>query len=327
MIGINKISIIIPVFNASAFLRECIESILSQSFRDFELLLINDGSKDDSGSICDEFANKDSRIKVFHQANCGVSVTRNVGLDKANGEWIVFADADDIMLPDALEILYATAIQYNPDIIEGSTKVMVNEEISPLYVNNYKQNNDPLISMGHPALWGYMFRASVIKDNNIHFIQGLAYSEDQVFLAETAVCSKTIVSISEFVYLYRRNETSACYNKDGVMTSRHNFWAAAAIRELALRVTNRRYKEFLFKKVKRLIKAGCYDYVTNSFSLKTYFKYESQYLEFFDNRWLLFFYTIRTWFNVKRRSIISFRDNPLSGKKGLFSKINILFQK
>ncbi len=121
------------------------------------------------------------------------------------------------------------------------------------------------------------------------------------------------------VFVCPENYKSACYNKDGVMTSRHNFWAAA-IRELALRVTNRRYKEFLFKKVKRLIKAGCYDYVTNSFSLKTYFKYESQYLEFFDNRWLLFFYTIIIWLNVKRRKLISVRDNPLSGRKDLFSK-------
>ena len=326
MKGLIKISIIIPVYNASIFLRECIDSILSQSFRDFELLLINDGSKDDSGSICDEYANKDSRIRVFHQDNCGVSVTRNVGLDNATGEWIVFADADDIMLPDALKMFYATAIDYNPDIIAGSTKVRVNDKVSPLYVYNNKQNNDPLMAMGHPALWGYMFRASVIKDNNIHFIPGLAYSEDQVFLAETAVCSKSIVYISEFVYLYRRNEASACYNKDGVMTSRHNFWAAAAIRELALRITNRRYKEFLFKKVKRLIKAGCYDYVTNSFSLKTYLKYEGQYLEFFDNRCLLFFYTIITWFIVKRRNLISFRDNPLSGRKGFFSKIKMWFQ-
>ena len=90
-----KISIIVPVYNAERYLHRCIDSILAQTFRDFELLLIDDGSKDNSGYICDEYAEKDERVKVWHKENGGVSSARNVGLDNARGEWVTFADSDD----------------------------------------------------------------------------------------------------------------------------------------------------------------------------------------------------------------------------------------
>lgn len=90
-----KLSIIIPIYNAEQFIRRCIDSILEQTYTDFELLLIDDGSTDDSSRICDVYSENDSRIKVFHKKNGGVSSARNVGLDNANGEWIVFIDSDD----------------------------------------------------------------------------------------------------------------------------------------------------------------------------------------------------------------------------------------
>ena len=90
-----KISVIIPVYNAESTLRRCVDSFLAQTFTDFECLLINDGSKDRSGEICDEYVARDSRVKVFHKENGGVSSARNVGLDNATGEWIAFVDSDD----------------------------------------------------------------------------------------------------------------------------------------------------------------------------------------------------------------------------------------
>ena len=93
-----KISIIVPVYNVEQYLRRCIDSILNQSFTDFELLLIDDGSKDSSGEICDEYVARDSRIRVFHKENGGVSSARNLGLDNAMGEYITFVDADDYLL-------------------------------------------------------------------------------------------------------------------------------------------------------------------------------------------------------------------------------------
>lgn len=90
-----KVSVIVPVYNVEKLLQRCIDSILAQTFTDFELLLIDDGSKDKSGEICDEYAAKDSRIRVFHKQNGGVSTARNLGIDKAQGEWIYFVDSDD----------------------------------------------------------------------------------------------------------------------------------------------------------------------------------------------------------------------------------------
>ena len=97
-----KISVIVPVYNVEKYLRRCIDSILAQTFSDFELLLIDDGSKDSSGEICEEYAGKDARIRVFHRQNGGVSTARNLGIDKAKGEWIYFVDSDDVVLPSAL---------------------------------------------------------------------------------------------------------------------------------------------------------------------------------------------------------------------------------
>ena len=89
------ISVIVPVYNTEKYLDRCIQSILAQTYTDFELLLIDDGSTDLSGEICDKYAEQDSRVKVFHKENGGVSSARNLGLDKANGDWVTFVDADD----------------------------------------------------------------------------------------------------------------------------------------------------------------------------------------------------------------------------------------
>ncbi len=91
----NLVSVIIPVYNAEKYLRECLDSVLTQTFEGFELLLINDGSTDNSGSICEEYAKSDSRVVVFHKKNNGVSAARNTGIDKSNGKFIVFVDSDD----------------------------------------------------------------------------------------------------------------------------------------------------------------------------------------------------------------------------------------
>ena len=95
-----KISVIVPVYNVEKYLHRCVDSILAQTFNDFELLLIDDGSKDKSGAICDEYAAKDSRVRVFHKENGGVSSARNLGLENAKGDWIIFIDSDDWIADD-----------------------------------------------------------------------------------------------------------------------------------------------------------------------------------------------------------------------------------
>ena len=197
-----KISVIIPVYNCSQYLRDCLDSVLQQSFCDYELLIIDDGSEDDSGKICDEYAQTDSRIRVFHQRNRGVSVARNVALDNVKGEWITFIDADDILLPEALRKLYETVSWNDTDIVLGGSNVYVNGKIFPYHTYNSFSSTCVIDNMPHPALWAYMIRSAIIKNNNIRFIPGLAYSEDAIFLAEVAVKSKSIVHISDILYPY-----------------------------------------------------------------------------------------------------------------------------
>ena len=111
------VSIIVPVYNTEKFLHRCIDSILTQTYTDFELLLIDDGSKDSSGTICDEYAAKDVRVRVFHKENGGVSSARNMGLDNARGEWITFVDSDDWIDDNYLEALYGACIVSGSDIV------------------------------------------------------------------------------------------------------------------------------------------------------------------------------------------------------------------
>lgn len=101
-----KISVIVPVYNVEKYLHECVDSILAQTFTDFELILVNDGSRDNSGSICDEYASKDERITVIHQENQGQAASRNNAVTIAKGDWIHFVDSDDLIHPQMLEILY-----------------------------------------------------------------------------------------------------------------------------------------------------------------------------------------------------------------------------
>ncbi len=311
------ISVIIPVFNASQYLKECIDSIVSQSFKNYELLLIDDGCQDESGNICDEYAKIDERIKVFHQINSGVSVARNVGLDNAQGEWIVFADADDIMLPNALSILYNAVYEKNADVVLGSTKVLVKDRTYPYHVYDLKQTTDVINNMNHPALWGYLFKASLIHDKNIRFVPKLAYSEDQVFLATIAIHAVSIITISDYVYIYRRYETSVSANKDGVKTSYHQFLAAFSIKKLINGSLSKEKIQYLLKKQKILMKGGYMDFASSSFSYKKYKLYEQQYLKFFEGKFLLFLNTLFSWLTYKRRKIISIKGNPLKGKRGL----------
>lgn len=116
----SKVSIIVPVYNEEKHLNRCIDSVLSQTYSELELLLIDDGSTDSSGAICDEYAQKDSRVRVFHEKNGGVSKARNLGISKANAEWIMFLDSDDYLIKDALDVLISLALSTKTLISTGN---------------------------------------------------------------------------------------------------------------------------------------------------------------------------------------------------------------
>ena len=114
-----EISVIVPVYNTGKYLPKCIESILNQTYADFELILVNDGSTDDSGQICDAYAAKDSRVCVLHQRNQGQSVARNLAIEQMKGQWVLFCDSDDWIHPQSLELLHNAAMEYGMDISIG----------------------------------------------------------------------------------------------------------------------------------------------------------------------------------------------------------------
>lgn len=218
------ISIIIPVYNAEKYLQECIESILCQKYDDFEVILVNDGSCDNSSIICDNYAVNDIRIHVFHKENGGVSSARNFGIERANGDWIVFADADDCFTPTAFEH-FAEAIKKNYDLFLFNVVKRKNDMSKILF--DIKEGELPSVrKVYNRAVWAHLFSAHVIKENNIKFSEKLSYSEDTLFLYQVMLHCNKSYQINEVCYEYRVNEFSACASTDGFKIAVHQFLAA-----------------------------------------------------------------------------------------------------
>lgn len=181
-----KISVIVPVYNVEKYLHRCIDSIFAQTFTGFELLLIDDGSKDKSGEICDEYARKDARVRVFHKANGGVSSARNVGLDNAKGEYICFCDADDwvdrIWLEDFCDKLPCDMVVqgYKYQKVDDSlwqTVQLQNLDAKVTFALDYLFTFD---NIGY--LWCRCFKTSVIKEFNLKFNCDYVVREDHEFI-------------------------------------------------------------------------------------------------------------------------------------------------
>ena len=195
-----QISIIIPVYNAESTLKRCIDSILTQSFSDFELILVDDGSNDTSPKLCDQYAQQDNRVIVIHKANGGVSEARNVGLNTAKGVWISFIDSDDEIRVDYFE---QTNIYNQCDLIVcGFENIDIfkgcKSEIQ-LDNNIYKADELPSFFNIHindkvlTAPWCKFFRLKIIKEKNIRFRSNITYGEDTVFVAEYMQHVKSLV--------------------------------------------------------------------------------------------------------------------------------------
>lgn len=203
------ISAIIPVYNAEEHLHRCIESILTQSYDDFELLLIDDGSTDSSGIICNDYAQKDSRIRVFHKENGGVSSARNVGLDNAKGEYITFVDSDDYILPNFFSIIE----DLNVDLFIGSffyndTIVSLNDTTSDNLINDKFLFEYLIKTISIYTVWGKLLKSSLIINNNLRFDETLATAEDSLFMCNYLFHIGSIALSKKLVYRYDKQENS-----------------------------------------------------------------------------------------------------------------------
>lgn len=212
-----KISIIVPVYNAEKYLHRCIDSILNQTFTDFEVLLINDGSTDSSGSICDEYAKKDSRVRVFHKENGGVSSARQLGIEHCKGEYSIHIDSDDWIEPEMLELLIDEVKSQDVDIVcfdyfKDSKSISIQVRNKPTGTTGYSLYKDLMLHNLPGSCCNKMIKHSLYTQNNIKFPQGINFGEDWYVNVLTSYYSKKISYVNKALYHYVQNDDSIIHN-------------------------------------------------------------------------------------------------------------------
>ena len=210
------ISVIIPVYNTEMYLRRCIDSVLTQSYKDFELLLIDDGSKDSSGTICDEYAAMDSRFRVIHKENGGLTSARNAGLAIASGDWIMHLDGDDWIEPDMLERLIRKGEDTGAEIVMGDFLFAYpDRDIRyrfPDWDNNKTASLNRYITSVWTCVWGGIHKRSLYEEYQMICPQGVTYCEDFHLMARLCYYAKKVVNIHQPFYHYRQQEGSVMHN-------------------------------------------------------------------------------------------------------------------
>lgn len=217
------ISVIVPVYKVEEYLPACVDSILAQTYENLEIILVDDGSPDNCGKMCDEYAEKDSRIKVVHKENGGASSARNTGLDLASGEYISFIDSDDSVHPRTLEELYKKLLQEDADIsscsyIRCSTpdeKVPDDFTEEKRFVFSCEEALCALVYRKHfgVQIWAKLYRSEVLK--NVRFDPSIVVAEDALFLSEAILNSRKVVFFTRPLYNYLQRDTSVMHARFG----------------------------------------------------------------------------------------------------------------
>lgn len=227
-----KFSIVIPIFNAEKYLSECIESVLDQDFCDWELVLVNDGSTDNSEEICNRYVESEKKIKLISIVNSGVSIARNVGIDNASGQYIMFLDADDFIEKNTLFIA-DKKLDGNQDFVLFNYSILNNKSkfndrnITEVGTYVVKDKVDELLDFAFRqrywkkdrwygnfrTVWGKCFDSSVLKKNSIRFVENLKFGEDTVFVLSYLIKCKVVRICPEYLYVYRQNQQSAMHSR------------------------------------------------------------------------------------------------------------------
>lgn len=217
-----EVSIIVPVYQVEKYIRQCIESILAQTFTDFELILVDDGSDDNSGKICDEYAEKDSRIKVIHQKNCGLSRARNIGMDNASGKYLMFVDSDDYIAPNMAECLYKSITKDNCDIVACNFRYFFEDDEKKDFSTENKaevlSGSEIFYYRKNERNYGFwtvacnkIYKAETFK--NVRFRCG-KYHEDEFWANDIYRMDIKAASVSDCLYYYRQRQNSITGNKN-----------------------------------------------------------------------------------------------------------------
>ncbi len=213
----KKISVVVPVYNVEKYLETCLNSIINQSYKNLEIIVVNDGSTDNSLEICKKYQKLDNRIILIDQKNKGLSAARNVGILKATGDYIHFIDSDDFITLNYYEKMLEALSDTDADIVVGGFYYEKYKESSIKYdsVYCYTGMEDKFIKSQlyfKRFVWRYLIKRSLLKDNNILFTEG-RYFEDWDFTIHVTILANKIITAPGTEYFYRKNQ-------DGIMLSR-----------------------------------------------------------------------------------------------------------
>jgi glycosyltransferase involved in cell wall biosynthesis len=204
-------SIIIPVYNVAPYLRECLDSVLAQTFTDWECLCVNDGSTDESGAILDEYAQKDPRFRVFHKKNSGVSAARNLGLDNVRGEWVLFLDSDDLLANTCLGAIVEHLtdeidwLSFNAQTMDARGTII--DECRPRKVWTLSREDFSKCSIDLNVVWGNCFRRAWLDECQLRFDTELSVAEDSLFMSLGLIHTQKMKHLGDVAgYFYRLPE-------------------------------------------------------------------------------------------------------------------------
>ena len=214
------VSVVVPVYNAQTDLKECLDSISKQTLKNWEAILVDDGSTDGSAAILDAAAKKDPRFRVIHKQNAGVSRARNDGIDAARGKYVMFIDADDLILPTCLSKMVSTAETYGTDLVlsgfdrfgddwethnfAGIFPVLLTQRIEDFLM----LYTEPRTNMFGVSIWAKLFRTDMLNAHGLRFDPDITYEEDCNFIADCLGHIKTVSAVGEVLYRYRQQEES-----------------------------------------------------------------------------------------------------------------------
>ena len=211
----STVSIIVPIYKVEDYIRECIDSILAQTYPYFELILVDDGSPDNCGRICDDYAKGDNRIKVVHKVNGGISSARNAGLEVAKGEWIMHVDGDDWIEPDMIESLIEAAQVTGADLVFGDFMKYgpsAGYNKLPTWSSDKKKSMTNYIAYVMTTIWGSIAKRSLYADHSLKSPEGISYCEDFHLIVRLCHFAKKVVNVHRPFYHYRYRPTSIMSN-------------------------------------------------------------------------------------------------------------------
>ena len=210
------ISIIVPIYNVEKYLKCCLDSVLAQTFQAWEAVLVDDGSKDACGKICDDYAAMDSRFRVIHKENGGLTSARNAGLSVAQGDWIMHLDGDDWIAPDMLQQMYDRAVSTGADVVIGDLMFSYSNREEQYFAANWDDNKTASMNRYITSVWtclcSTMAKYSLYEEYHLRSPEGVSYCEDFHLMVRLCYYAKKVVNVHRPFYYYRQREGSLLHN-------------------------------------------------------------------------------------------------------------------